>query len=116
MFWSSNSLLSGTGTAAILKGELTSNASNAAFYSLDGEASVPFELFSPGFIGDNGIVWTYQNLFSISNMTPGTHSLVVTHNGTTSGMPLTVEYLQVTSLTTTQQAVLSSSSPSLSST
>ncbi|KAK7438208.1 hypothetical protein VKT23_018138 [Stygiomarasmius scandens] len=48
----------------------------------------------------------------MSSLSPGEHTVVVTHNGTTSGMPLTIDYFLVTSLTAAERVSLESTSTS----
>jgi hypothetical protein len=57
-------------------------------------------------------VSTNQQLFNLSSLSPEEHKLVVTHNGTTDGMPLDIQVFIVTTLTAEEQASLSMPSPS----
>ncbi|THU91822.1 hypothetical protein K435DRAFT_907751 [Dendrothele bispora CBS 962.96] len=83
-------------------------ASNPMTYQLDDQDPQEFQLFPFG----DGTNRTHQILFDIHPLSPDEHTVVVTHNGTASGMPLIVDYFQVTSLTSQEQASLSSRSAS----
>ncbi|KIK62795.1 hypothetical protein GYMLUDRAFT_72528 [Collybiopsis luxurians FD-317 M1] len=94
------------GTSVSLYGDFLSNVSNTAAYQVDDHAPVTFQL--PGQIGST--ISSKQVLFTASDLSVGEHTLVVAFNGSQSGMPLDVDYFYVQSLTSAQQASLSSSS------
>ncbi|THU86993.1 hypothetical protein K435DRAFT_782680 [Dendrothele bispora CBS 962.96] len=100
------------GTGIQLYGEFmgqgTQLALNPMIYQLDDQDPMVFQLFPFG----DGLNRTHQILFDIHSLSPDEHTVVVTHNGTASGMPLIVDYFQVTSLTSDEQASLSSGMPS----
>ncbi|THU86995.1 hypothetical protein K435DRAFT_782681 [Dendrothele bispora CBS 962.96] len=102
------------GTGIQLYGELMGEgtpsqlASNPMIYQLDDQDPMGFQLFP---FGDD-FNRTHQILFDMHSLSPNEHTVVVTHNGTASGMPLIVDYFQVTSLTSNEQASLSSGVPS----
>ncbi|KAF5366750.1 hypothetical protein D9758_006542 [Tetrapyrgos nigripes] len=94
------------GTAIELYGVLTSNFSdNTATYQLDDLAPESFELQSPS--NQN---LTNQLFFNHSGIPPGEHTVIVTHNGSSTAMPLMVQYFLATSLTSEEQASPSPSS------
>jgi hypothetical protein len=90
------------GTAIQLYGTLRPDFStNAAAYQIDDHPpkSFPLQPSTP-------VTFEKQLLFNYSSLTPGEHTVIVTHNGTSSAMPLEINYFTVTSLTTEQQAAL----------
>ncbi|THU91823.1 hypothetical protein K435DRAFT_800964 [Dendrothele bispora CBS 962.96] len=89
-----------------LMGQGAQLASNPMTYQLDDQDPQGFQLFPFG----DGFNRTHQILFDMYSLSPGEHTVVVTHNGTASGMPLIVDYFQVTSLTSQEQASLTSNS------
>ncbi|KAK7472132.1 hypothetical protein VKT23_000254 [Stygiomarasmius scandens] len=94
------------GTGIQFYGELVAQnlASNPMIYQLDDQDPTEFQLLTPG----DGINRTHQMLFEMQSLSPGEHTVAVTHNGTASGMPLIVDYFLVTSLTSEEQALISS--------
>ncbi|THU90496.1 hypothetical protein K435DRAFT_864238 [Dendrothele bispora CBS 962.96] len=97
------------GTAIQLYGDLTGEVSNLATVQLDDQVPQPFTLSPPGTSNK-----TNQLFFNRSSLNPGVeHTVVVTHNGSAPGMPLTINYFLVTSLTAEEQASLESSSTSI---
>ncbi|KAF5313308.1 hypothetical protein D9758_018742 [Tetrapyrgos nigripes] len=104
------------GTAIQFYSELSGNSSskpNSATYQLDDNSPVSFELKNPDPF--NSEVWTNQMLFNLSFLHPGEHTVVVKHNGTRDGMPLTVTSFTITSLTQAEREALASPSPSTTS-
>ncbi|KAF5360202.1 hypothetical protein D9758_011371 [Tetrapyrgos nigripes] len=90
------------GTSIEMYGELSPhNSSNTATYQVDDNDPQQFGLFPPTVFTSN--IWTQQSLVNVNSLPPGEHTLVVTHNGSATGMPLTVDYFLVTSLTTAEQ-------------
>ncbi|THU85191.1 hypothetical protein K435DRAFT_843351 [Dendrothele bispora CBS 962.96] len=95
------------GTSIQMYGELLveQNSSNSATYQVDDSPPHQFGLFPP--TGNTSKNWTHQRLVDIDSLSPEEeHTLVVKHNGSTTGMPLTIEYFLVNSLTQEQQASL----------
>ncbi|KIK62841.1 hypothetical protein GYMLUDRAFT_242475 [Collybiopsis luxurians FD-317 M1] len=96
------------GTSISLYGDLSSPISNTAAYQVDDQAPVMIQL--PGY-SDN-ITLSNQLLFTASDLKVGEHTLVVTFNGSQSGMPLDIDHFYIQSLTAAQQDSLRSSSTS----
>ncbi|KAF5372137.1 hypothetical protein D9758_005074 [Tetrapyrgos nigripes] len=98
------------GTSIQMYGELSPhNSSNTATYQIDDNDPQQFALFPPTVFTSN--IWTQQSLVDVNSLSPGEHTLVVTHNGSATGMPLTVDYFLVTSLTTAEQQQSPSPTP-----
>ncbi|KAE9402385.1 hypothetical protein BT96DRAFT_1017636 [Gymnopus androsaceus JB14] len=93
------------GTSVSLYGDLDTNISNTASYQIDGSSPVIFQLPEDGMPSNtlNNIL-----LFNHSNLSIGEHTLVVTSNGSNTGTPLDINYFLAQSLTTEEQASLSS--------
>ncbi|KAK7472025.1 hypothetical protein VKT23_000135 [Stygiomarasmius scandens] len=91
------------GTGIQFYGELAARnlASNRMIYQLDDQDPEEFQL-TPG----DGVNKRHQMLFEMQSLSPGEHTVTVTHNGTASGMPLIVDYFLVTSLTSEEQALI----------
>ncbi|KIK66328.1 hypothetical protein GYMLUDRAFT_70013 [Collybiopsis luxurians FD-317 M1] len=93
------------GTSVTMFGDLLSNVSNIAEYQVDNQTPVKIQL--PG--GVSALIpLTNQIIFEASNLSIAEHTVVVTFNGSDSGMPLDVSYFYVQSLTAAQQASLKS--------
>ncbi|KAK7472130.1 hypothetical protein VKT23_000252 [Stygiomarasmius scandens] len=94
------------GTGIQFYGELVAKnlASNRMIYQLDDQDPEEFQLLTPG----DGHNRKHQMLFEAQSLSPGEHTVAVTHNGTAPGMPLIVDYFLVTSLTSEEQALISS--------
>ncbi|THU97659.1 hypothetical protein K435DRAFT_965381 [Dendrothele bispora CBS 962.96] len=89
-----------TGTAVSLYGVVGhGNISNAATYQLDDNPAQTFQLL-PSLASsesDDSLAFTDQQLFNLSSIPAQGHMLVITHNGTSAGVPLEIQYLLVTS-------------------
>ncbi|KAK7450602.1 hypothetical protein VKT23_012912 [Stygiomarasmius scandens] len=105
----SNVTVTFNGTALQLYGELSGTLPNNATYQLDGQTVGAIDLI-PLSIAEE-VPFTHQLLLNISSLSPAEHMLVMAHNGSPTGMPLTIESFLLTSLTTQQQAALSPPSP-----
>ncbi|KAF5388960.1 hypothetical protein D9757_005020 [Collybiopsis confluens] len=92
------------GTSLSLYGDFLGNVSNTALYQIDAQDSVTVQLSAFEPIGK-------QLLFTASDLSVGEHTMVVTFNGTETGMPLDISYFYVQSLTAAQQAPVVSPSP-----
>ncbi|THU97660.1 hypothetical protein K435DRAFT_965382 [Dendrothele bispora CBS 962.96] len=85
-----------TGTAVSLYGVVGhGNISNSGTYQLDDNPAQAFQL-SPS-LGSSSRTFTNQQLFNLSSIPAQEHTLVITHNGTSAGVPLEIQYLLVTS-------------------
>ncbi|KAF5371645.1 hypothetical protein D9758_003570 [Tetrapyrgos nigripes] len=103
------------GTALQLYGQLTSQTPRSATYQLDGgnleQVFQSSNTLPPGISLTGTAPYTHQLLLNLPSIPSGTHTLVLTHNGTTESMPLMIEYFLVTSLTQEEQTGISSSTP-----
>ncbi|THU76721.1 hypothetical protein K435DRAFT_878804 [Dendrothele bispora CBS 962.96] len=85
-----------SGTAVSLYGVVGhGNISNSATYQLDDNPAQAFQL-SPS-LASSSTTFTNQQLFNLSSISAQEHMLVITHNGTSAGVPLEIQYLLVTS-------------------
>ncbi|KAF5366433.1 hypothetical protein D9758_009767 [Tetrapyrgos nigripes] len=97
------------GTEILMYGDLSGNSSNAATYQLDNEDPKILQLFPKV---KSGQAFTKQQFFNLSSLSPAMeHTLVVKHNGTADGMPLSFDYFLVTSPTAAERGGFSSASP-----
>ncbi|KAF5340436.1 hypothetical protein D9758_013565 [Tetrapyrgos nigripes] len=83
------------GTGVQLYGDLgeKSNLSNIAMYQLDDQDLKPFSLLPPN---DGSDMFFLQQLLNASGLSPvDEHTLVVTHNGTKTGMALSLDFFIV---------------------
>ncbi|KAE9400054.1 Vps26-domain-containing protein [Gymnopus androsaceus JB14] len=81
-------------TSLSLYGSLSSNTSNTATYQVDNNDPV--------------LLLGKQPLFTLSDLSVGEHTTAVAPNGSPTGMPLSIEYFYLTSLTEAEQALLES--------
>jgi hypothetical protein len=101
------------GTAFQAYGELTGQTPRSATYQLDG--GDPEEVFQgsdplpPGISLAGTGSYIHQLLLNLPSISPGEHTVTLTYNGTSSGMPLTIEYFLVTSPAEEEQASSSTS-------
>ncbi|KAF5388940.1 hypothetical protein D9757_005021 [Collybiopsis confluens] len=93
-----------SGTSMSLYGNLLTNISNIASYQVDAQDPVTLQLSASEPIYK-------QLLFTAPDLSVGEHAVVVTFNGSESGMPLDISYFYVQSLTAAQQTSLVSPSP-----
>ncbi|KAF5362891.1 hypothetical protein D9758_007150 [Tetrapyrgos nigripes] len=99
------------GTGIQLYGDLgeESSLSNIAKYQLDDQESQTFPLLPPN---DGSDLFFFQQLFNISGLSPlEEHTLVVTHNGTKTGMALSLDHF-VVERASTSSFTATSSTPS----
>ncbi|KAF5332908.1 hypothetical protein D9758_017000 [Tetrapyrgos nigripes] len=98
------------GTSLQLYGDLgvITSTSNMAMYQLDDQPPQSIPLLPP----DDGPFW-YQQFFNLSGLSPTEeHKVVITHNGTATGMALALEWFSVER--SSPQGLASSATPSSS--
>ncbi|KAF5356695.1 hypothetical protein D9758_013735 [Tetrapyrgos nigripes] len=98
------------GTEIQLYGDLSGTSSNTATYQLDDEEPKLLQLVPQS---RSGQAFTKQQFFNLSSLSSTEeHTLVVKHNGTADGMPLSFNYFLVTSLTVAERAARTENSNS----